>query len=162
LVARGARLLETYGVKNYRSALSLIFAVSLALVASTRAESSWQTDYRSAQDKAKVGHKLLLVDFTGSDWCGWCKRLKAEVFSKPEFQDYASKNLVLLEIDFPRRKPQSDAIKRQNQELAEEYQIQGFPTIIVLNSEGRKVGEFGYVPGGPSAFIAELERLRKS
>jgi thiol-disulfide isomerase/thioredoxin len=83
----------------------------------------------------------LLVDFTGSDWCGWCIKLNREVFSKPEFQEYANKNLVLLEIDFPRSKTQSDTVKKQNEELATQYQIQGFPTVVVLNEEGRKVGE---------------------
>ena len=88
--------------------------------------------------------------------------LDRAILSKPEFKDYANKNLVLLEIDFPRRKSQTDAVKKQNEELAEQYQIQGFPTIIVLNGEGRKVGELGYMEGGAAAFIAELERLRKS
>src|SRR6202011_321292 len=106
--------------------------------------------------------KLLLVDFTGSDWCGWCIKLNKEVFSKPEFKDYANKNLVLLEVDFPRRKQQSDAVRKQNEQLASEYQIQGFPTIVVLNGEGKKVGELYYMEGGPSAFIAEIEKLRKS
>ncbi len=126
-----------------------------------QAELSWQTDYKKAQEEAKADKKLLLVDFTGSDWCGWCIRLNREVFSKPEFQEYAHKNLVLLEIDFPRAKAQVDSVKKQNEQLASQYQIQGFPTIIVLNSDGKKVGELGYMEGGPSAFIAELEKLRK-
>lgn len=136
-------------------------AFSLALSATLHAEPSWQTDFKKAQEQAKTDKKLLLVDFTGSDWCGWCIRLNREVFSKPEFQQYANKNLVLLEIDFPRAKAQTDSIKKQNEQLATQYQIQGFPTIIVLNGEGRKVGELGYMEGGPSAFIAQLEKLRK-
>ncbi|MDB6147060.1 MAG: thioredoxin-related protein [Spartobacteria bacterium] len=145
----------------HRFILSLCLGLVFAFAASVRAEDQWGTDYKKAQDTAKAGHKLLLVDFTGSDWCGWCKRLNAEVFSKSEFRDYANKNLVLLEIDFPRGKAQSDALKKQNEALAGQYQIQGFPTIIVLNGEGKKVGELGYMPGGPSAFISELEKLRK-
>jgi thioredoxin-related protein len=148
-------------VKIHRSFLALALALALAQPACAKAESTWQTDFKKAQDQAKTDHKLLLVDFTGSDWCGWCIKLNREVFSKPEFQDYASKNLVLLEIDFPRTKAQSDSVKKQNEHLAEQYQIQGFPTVIVLNGEGRKVGELGYMPGGPVAFIAELEKLRK-
>lgn len=104
----------------------------------------------------------MLLDFTGSDWCGWCKRLNAEVFSKPEFQQYAAKNLVLIELDFPRSKPQTDSLKKQNMQLASQYQIEGFPTVIVLNAEGKKVGELGYMEGGPDAFIAALEKLPKS
>ena len=129
---------------------------------SARAELSWLTDYKQAQQQAKANNKLLLLDFTGSDWCGWCIRLRREVFSKPEFQEYADKNLVLMEVDFPRGKEQTRDVRLQNQNLAMQYEIQGFPTIIVLNGEGKKVGELGYMEGGPTAFISELERLRKS
>jgi len=103
----------------------------------------------------------MLLDFTGSDWCGWCILLEREVFSKPQFKEYASKNLVLIEVDFPKVKKLSDAVRKQNVRLAQRYQVQGFPTIIVLNGDGQVVGELGYVKGGPTAFIAELERLRK-
>jgi thioredoxin-related protein len=152
---------EIETVKIHRSVSLLALAASLIFSAALQAEPSWQTDYKKAQEEAKAGKKLLLVDFTGSDWCGWCIKLNREVFSKPEFQAYANKKLVLLEIDFPRMKAQADAIKKQNEQLATQYQIQGFPTVIVLNGEGRKVGELGYMEGGPSAFIAELEKLRK-
>ena len=101
------------------------------------------------------------MDFTGSDWCGWCVRLEKEVFSQPEFKDYASKNLVLLELDFPRRKELSAEMMEQNQRLAMKYQIQGFPTIVVLDSSGKEIAQLGYVRGGPAAFIAELEKLPK-
>jgi thioredoxin-related protein len=141
--------------------LWIAVALTLATPAGLRADPSWQTDYKKAQEQAKAGNKLLLVDFTGSDWCGWCIRLDREVFSKPEFQEYAKKNLVLLEIDFPRRKAQSESVKKQNEQLADQYRIQGFPTIVVLNGEGQKVGELGYMEGGPAAFIAELEKIRK-
>jgi thioredoxin-related protein len=141
---------------------SIVIALGIAISTTLQAEPAWQTDFKKAQEQAKSSHKLLLVDFTGSDWCGWCIKLNREVFSKPEFQEYANKNLVLLEIDFPRTKAQSDAVKKQNEELASQYQVQGFPTVVVLNGEGRKVGELGYMEGGPSAFIAELEKLRKS
>jgi thioredoxin-related protein len=141
---------------------SIVIALSIAISTTLHAGPAWQTDFKKAQEQAKSSHKLLLVDFTGSDWCGWCIKLNREVFSKPEFQEYANKNLVLLEIDFPRSKPQSDTVKKQNEELATQYQVQGFPTVVVLNEEGRKVGELGYMEGGPTAFIAELEKLRKS
>jgi thioredoxin-related protein len=146
------------GVKKF-SVLAMTILISAAFA---RADLNWLTDYDAAKSRAKSDNKLVLLDFTGSDWCGWCKRLQAEVFSKPEFQDYATKNLVLVELDFPRFKQQSDAVKKQNQQLASEYQIEGFPTLIVLNAAGKKVGELGYMPGGADAFIAALERLRKS
>ncbi len=132
------------------------------LASSAFAKDGWLTDFKQAQSEAKSNKKLVLLDFTGSDWCGWCIKLDREVFSQPEFQKYAKDNLVLVELDFPRRKELSDAEKIQNQQLAQQFQIEGFPTIVVLNAEGKVVGEIGYTPGGPAAFIAELEKLRKS
>jgi thioredoxin-related protein len=141
-----------------------VLAVALCAVSvhSARAEANWLTDFGKAQAQAKVEHKLLLLDFTGSDWCGWCKVLEKEVFSQPEFQDYAEKNLVLMTIDFPRAKALSAEVRKQNQTLAQKFQVQGFPTIVVLDSDGKPVGLLGYQPGGPQAFISELKQLPKS
>jgi thioredoxin-related protein len=126
------------------------------------AESGWLNDYKKAQQEAKASHKILLLDFTGSDWCGWCKKFNKEVFSQSEFKDYARENLVLVELDFPRAKPQSPELRKQNTELAQQYEVLGFPTIVVLNSDGQKLWKFdGYFPDGPAAFIAQLEKLRK-
>jgi protein disulfide-isomerase len=153
--------LETGGVKSLRS---FVFSAALALaltVGSVSAKPGWLTDFKQAQEKAKADNKLMLVDFTGSDWCGWCIRLDREVFTKPEFQAYAEKNLVLMEVDFPRGKAQTAEQKAQNQQLAMQHGVQGFPTIIVLNAEGRKIAELGYMPGGAAAFIAALDKLRK-
>ncbi len=119
------------------------------------------TSYEQGQQEAKANNKLVLLDFTGSDWCGWCILLDREVFSKPQFKEYASKNLVLVEVDFPKTKPMPAAVRAQNVRLAERYQVQAFPTIVVLNGDGQIVGEIGYVRGGPDAFIAVLEKLRK-
>jgi protein disulfide-isomerase len=121
----------------------------------------WITSYEQGQQEAKANNKLVLIDFTGSDWCGWCKLLDREVFSKPEFKEYASKNLVLVEVDFPKMKVLPDAARKENILLAQRFQIQAFPTIIVLNSTGQMVGELGYVKGGPTAFIEVLEKMRK-
>ena len=147
-------------MKNF---ISLLIALGLTLIGITAsAESNWVTDYKKAQEDAKAGKKLMLLNFTGSDWCGWCMKLDREVFSTAEFQNFASKNLVLVKLDFPRRKPQTEALKKQNEQLAQKYGIQGFPTIIVLNGQGEKVGELGYMEGGPSPFLAKLETLPKS
>lgn len=121
----------------------------------------WMTDLPAAQAKAKAEHKMVLMDFTGSDWCGWCIKFKKEVYSTPEFADYAAKNLVLVELDYPHSKPQSDELKAANKALQEKYHIRGFPTTIVLNGEGKKLKEFvGYQEGGPGKFIAELDKLK--
>jgi protein disulfide-isomerase len=154
--------IEDRGVKTYR--LFLLAAVAAVLLATpfARAESGWLSDYKKAQQEAKVSNKFVLLDFTGSDWCGWCRKFKKEVFSQPQFKDYAQQNLVLVEVDFPRAKPQSVELKKQNLELAQQYQVQGFPTIVVLNGNGQELWRYpGYFPGGPAAFIAELEKLRK-
>ncbi|MGI8966380.1 MAG: thioredoxin family protein [Limisphaerales bacterium] len=125
------------------------------------AELTWTTDLVKAQAQAKKENKLVLLDFTGSDWCGWCIKLHKEVFFQPEFVEYAKKNLVPVEVDFPRNKPQSAELKKANQTLQEKYSIKGYPTIIVLDGAGEKVGELSYMKGGPKAFIAELEKLKK-
>jgi len=127
-----------------------------------RALSNCLNDYKKAQQEAKAANKILLLNFTGSDWGGWRIKFDKEVLSQPQFKDYARNNLVLVELDFPRRKPQSAEVKKQNLELAQQYEVFGFPTIVVLNSDGQKLWHFdGYFPGGPEAFIAQLEKLRK-
>ena len=151
---------QVVAVKFLRVTL-LTALLSLFTAAGFGADAAWLTDYKKAQEQARADKKLLLLDFTGSDWCGWCMRLKKEVFSQPQFQEYASKNLVLMEVDFPRGKSQAAALQTQNMQLAEHYAIAGFPTIIVLNGDGKKVGELGYMPGGATEFIAQLEKLRK-
>ena len=127
-----------------------------------RAESSWATDYQKAQEEAKANHKLIFLDFTGSDWCGYCFQFDKAILSQPQFKDYASKNLVLVEVDFPRRKEQSVEIKKQNMELARRYQIEGFPTLVVLDGEGKTIWRYdGLYQGGVAAFLAELDKVRK-
>ena len=137
---------------------------SLALLALTSsaalAAAGWDDDYDKALAQAKTEKKMVLLDFTGSDWCGWCIKLDKEVFSKPEFKTYAKENLVLVEVDFPQGKRQAKKLKEQNEKLKGEFGIKGFPTIIVLNSEGKQVGQLGYMEGGPKAFIAELDKLK--
>jgi protein disulfide-isomerase len=137
-----------------------LFAAATLFHASAEG-SLWQTDLPKAQAQAKTEKKLVLLDFTGSDWCGWCIKLNKEVFSQNEFIEYAKKNLVLVEVDFPRKKQLSAAQKQANDALAKKYNIQGYPTIIVLNGDGKKVGELGYQPGGPKPFIAELDKFKK-
>ena len=140
-----------------------LFAVAAAVLfpSFARAESAWLNDYKKAQEEAKANNKLLLLNFTGSDWCGWCIKFDKEVWSQPQFKDYARDNLVLVELDFPRRKDQPVEVKKQNVQLAQQYEVLGFPTIVVLNGNGQKLWQFdGYFPGGPEAFVAQLQKLR--
>lgn len=137
-----------------------VLAVLAIGTSAALAAGGWDDDHGKALAKAKAEKKLVVMDFTGSDWCGWCIKLDKEVFSKKEFKDYAKDNLVLLEVDFPQGKNQSKKLKEQNSKLKEEYGIRGFPTIIVLNSEGQKVGQLGYQEGGPKPFIEKLDSLK--
>ena len=141
--------------------LIIALCSTIAALSLTAAEADWQTDLPKAQAQAAKEKKLVLLDFTGSDWCGWCIKLHKEVFSQPAFAEYANANLVLVEVDFPTKKKLSAEQKQANDALAKKYKIEGYPTIIVLNGEGKKVGELGYQPGGPKPFIEELEKLRK-
>jgi protein disulfide-isomerase len=125
------------------------------------AESTWLTDLPKAEAQAKAENKLVLMDFTGSDWCGWCIKFKKEVLDTKEFQDYAAKNVVLVEVDFPNKKAQTADLKKANKALQKEYKVDGFPTLVVLDKDGKEIGrQVGYAPGGPSAFIKKIEGFK--
>jgi thioredoxin-related protein len=125
------------------------------------AQSEWLTDLPTALAKAKAENKNVLVDFTGSDWCGWCIRLKKEVFDQPEFVAYAQEKLVLVELDFPNQKPQTRELKAANQTLSEKFGVTGYPTIFVLDADGNKLIRGGYLAGGAANYITALEKINK-
>jgi thioredoxin-related protein len=126
------------------------------------AEDHWLTSVPQAKTQAQAEKKLVLLDFTGSDWCSWCKKLDKETFSKPEFQAYAKSNLVLVEVDFPANKPQSAELKAANTELQQKYHVNGYPTLVVIKPDGTVVWtQEGYLEGGPSAMIAKLDDAKK-
>ncbi len=122
-------------------------------------EIAWLEDLDQAKLLARQSGRSILLDFTGSDWCGWCKKLRDEVFSKREFLDFAGERLVLVEVDFPQNIPQSDELKRRNQALMREFEVRGYPTLILLDSSGEYLGRMGYVRGGPGPFLAKLETI---
>lgn len=125
------------------------------------AEAGWLTDYDKALKQAAAEKKPVVINFTGSDWCGWCIRLDKEVFSQGEFVNYAKDNVVLVKLDFPRKKPMSEAEKKRNEALAEKFGVRGFPTIVVLDPKGKQLGELGYEKGGPAKWIESLEKVTK-
>lgn len=125
------------------------------------AKPGWIEDFDKGLAQAKTEKKIALADFTGSDWCVWCQRLDKEIFSKPEFKEYAKANLVLVEVDFPQLKPLSKSKQEKHDKLAKEYDIKGFPTVLVFDAEGKKIGQLGYTEGGPAAFIKGLEAITK-
>ena len=118
----------------------------------------WQTDYATALGKAKTENKHVFLFFTGSDWCSWCKRLNKEILSTPEFARYSKEKLILVEVDFPKKRSQSATLKTQNAKLAKRYKIEGYPTVIILDSSGTRIDELGYQEGGPAPFISKLSK----
>jgi protein disulfide-isomerase len=141
-------------------ALSLIACWAVWQVNAT--EEGWLTDFSKAQSQAKAGHKMVLMDFNGSDWCAPCMALRKNVLSSSEFVEYAKKNLVLVDVDFPKHKEQDKAQKEANQALAEKFGVEGYPTVVVLNSDGKEIKKsVGYDGESAKDFIAELEKLQK-
>ncbi|MDB6138489.1 MAG: thioredoxin family protein [Verrucomicrobiaceae bacterium] len=117
----------------------------------------WTDDYA----KAKAEKKLVRLDFTGSDWCGWCMKLDKEVFDKGPFKNFAKDNLVLVKVDFPRSTPISAKTKAQNEKLQSQFAVTGYPTLFILNTEGKQVWKGGYMEGGPDAFIKAVDGVVK-
>ncbi|MBA4149798.1 MAG: thioredoxin family protein [Verrucomicrobia bacterium] len=113
----------------------------------------WTTDVYAALKQAQAQDKGILINFTGSDWCGWCIKLKSEVFDQPDFQKFAASNLILVEVDFPRKKALPAELKAANKKLAENYKITGYPTILLLDKYGRIRKKSGYKAGGPQNYI---------
>lgn len=136
--------------------ISLLFVVVFSLHAG---ESLWYENIDKAMAEAKKKDKPMLLNFSGSDWCIWCKRLDSEVFSKSAFKAYAKENLVLVNLDFPQFTAQNDTLKKQNQVLAQNYRIRGFPTVIILSSQGEEIARTGYQPGGPESYIEHLKEI---
>ncbi len=142
----------------FLTAFLLLAAAALATAG------EWQTDYAKALATAKEQNKQVLLDFTGSDWCGPCIELGKRVFSQAEFHKYAEKNLIFVEVDYPQRKKQSPELKSQNEKLAKQYGIdeKGYPTIVLLDPNGKTVREFsGYSGEGVADIIAWIEGKKK-
>ncbi|HZL44199.1 MAG TPA: thioredoxin family protein [Verrucomicrobiae bacterium] len=138
----------------------LLIAIVLAGAPARAGEAvQWYTDAKVAAAKAYQEKKFILLDFTGSDWSPWCARLKQEVFDRPEFADFAREHLIAVELDFPRTNTLSAAQQVVNGQLVQVFHIEVFPTVILLDSQGRPLGQIGYQPGGPRAYILELARI---
>jgi protein disulfide-isomerase len=119
----------------------------------------WLTDYKKALTIAQETKRPILMNFTGSDWCIWCQRLSKEVFNEKAFSDFAMKNLVLLKLDFPQNIKQTEQEMAQNKELADRYKIEGYPTIILLNPDGKEINRIGYEEGGAVKYVKHLQEL---
>jgi protein disulfide-isomerase len=143
-----------------RKALAFLGIVATATLAlNLQAEPKWLTDFEAVKKEAAKENKAILMDFTGSDWCPPCKALKKNVLDKPEFEKFAGEKLVLIELDFPNdKKKVTKEVAASNAKLSKEFKIDGYPTIIVLDKEGKELGRMvGYGGEAPAAYIKKLE-----
>lgn len=137
-----------------------LFTAAVALILSTLAHATgpWLTDYDAAVAIAKKQNKPLLVEFTGSDWCHWCKVLDREVLSQRSFISKAKKDYVLVKIDFPQSNPLPAAQAQKNEALAKKFRVRGFPTVLVLSPKGKEIQRTGYQEGGAKSYLQHLKR----
>ncbi len=136
---------------------SLLLACSLTAVHA--GGDLWMTDMEEALKKAKNENRFVLINFSGSDWCGYCIKLDKTVFSKKAFEQFADDQLVCALVDFPRKKKLPEKLTRQNRELAGRYGVQGFPTVIILNPSGKMIGKTGYKQVGPEEYVEHLKEI---
>ncbi len=136
----------------------ILFFLSVAM----NGQEIWTEDWNGALAQARRENKDLLVNFTGSDWCTWCERLSREVFDTAPFKQQAPRDFILVKIDFPRSLPQTPQIKARNRELATRYGVEGYPTILLLDNQGRPYARTGYKQGGPTAYLNELAAFRQN
>ncbi len=138
----------------------MVMLVAGALSVGAFASEGWMTDFDKAKEKAKAENKHILIDFSGSDWCGWCIKLDKEVFSQDAFKAYAKDNLILVLADFPQDKSRiSNDVKKQNDKMLKQYGVTGFPTVFILNPDGQTVAKTGYQSGGAEAYVNHIKKL---
>ena len=140
---------------------SLLSAFVLCSTVSLSAAEGWSVDFEKAKAQALAEKKDLLLDFTGSDWCTWCIRLRKEVFETELFKKEAPSKFVLVELDFPQdSSAQPEATRAQNKKLQDQFGIKGYPTIFLSDASGRPYAQLGYEKGGPEAYLKSLEEAR--
>ena len=144
----------------------LLILVAFSSISLFAQELSWETDMSKAVERAEKENKVIMLFFTGSDWCGWCVRLQNEVFKQADFKTWAQEKVVLVELDFPRKTPQSEDIKNQNVTLSQMFEVKGYPTVwFVKPSKAgekinlEKIGSTGYVAGGPGAWLLGANQI---
>lgn len=147
-----------------KKTLGISLILLLLSVFSVAAESyppeGWTADILEALAESERTGKEVLLNFTGSDWCSWCHKLRDEVFETDEFKEYAEDNLVLVFLDFPNGIKLSDDQKKQNEVMAQVFGVQGFPTLWLLDSEQVPLMKTGYKSGGADAYIRHLKEDR--
>ena len=156
-------------INNMKNILLICTLFFSSLNLYSQDNNGWLINFEEAAKLSIKSGKPILANFTGSDWCGWCIRLNREVFVTPEFKDWASENVILLELDYPRRQQQTDEIKKQNRELQQFFQVRGYPTLHMFNvgtADGKTqitaLGKMGYLAGGPTPWIANANSYLKN
>jgi len=149
-----------------KTLLTLLFILGSYAVQAQ--ELVWNNNLKNSIEISNKTKKPLLLFFTGSDWCGWCIRLQTEVFKTPEFKKWANDNVVLVELDFPRRTVLAPEITEQNNQLQQFFAVQGYPTVWFVNasnSDGKvnidKLGNTGYLAGGPKVWLETANGILK-
>lgn len=121
----------------------------------------WLTDAEAARTLSAETGKPVLMNFTGSDWCGWCIKLERDVFTRPEFAAFAEEELILLKLDFPQREAIAPELAAQNEALSQKYDIKGFPTILLMGPGDQVLARTGYRPGGAGRYVDHLRGFMK-
>lgn len=141
------------------SVATLAWALAISTVA---AGDLWVSNFEKAKQSAAKDGKDLLMDFTGSDWCGWCIKLHKEVFDLDAFKSTVPKKFVLVELDYPRDKSKlSEETQTQNAALLQQFSVQGYPTILLADAQGRPYAQTGYQAGGAEAYVKHLDELQQ-
>jgi protein disulfide-isomerase len=144
-------------MKSLIRTLAVLTATAAFALSATE---GWSDNWEAAKTRSKEEKKPILIYLTGSDWCGWCKKLEKEVISQKAFMDFAKEHFVLMEADFPKKKEQSAELKKQNAALEKKYLAGGYPTMWLLDAEGNKLSEdLGEIEGGVDGYIAKLKEL---
>ncbi len=161
-------------MKNLKTTLTGIIAGSLLVLAAQAGDKvqlegakvgEWTMDYDAAVKLAGEKKLPLLLNFTGSDWCGWCKLMDKSVFAKEEWLKFAAGNTLLVTLDFPKDKSiVPEKYVERNNALKDEFAVRGYPTYVILDSDGKtKIGQLGAGRDKtPESFIAEFKGAMKT
>ncbi len=140
--------------------LATLATLCLSMISAPAADDSWKTDFEAARKEAADSDKILLIDFTGSDWCAWCIKLRKEVFAQAEFETGVKEKFVLVELDYPKDKARvTEAVAKQNEALLKQYPIKAYPTVLLCDAAGKPFATTGYRPDGPKAYVTHLDEL---
>jgi protein disulfide-isomerase len=137
------------------------YALFIALIASfgLSAEINWSTNYSASRQHAMTEDKPMLLYFTGSDWCPWCKKMDSEIMTAPEFEEALGNSFIFVKVDFPRKKQQDEELKNQNKILKNQFEISGYPKVVLLDSNGNMIDKLGYRKGGAEHFAKKIEGI---